>query len=407
MKFTSLEHITQFLLQQDKRREDHYTLDRMHEALARLGRPDHAYKIVHVGGTSGKGSTSLITSSILQAAGHKVGLFVSPAIVSPLERIRINGKPVTEKQFVQLVNTVWPQLEDLQLTYFEFFTLFAVYHFADKQVDYAVLEVGMGGRLDATNAVDSTVAIVTTVGLDHTAQLGNTKRAIAKEKEQIIKGDTIGLTGSTFVKRGTYIDTTKVKLLQQDLSGVRFSYQRYKNLHLPTPATYQVHNAVLAIEAAQRLGIAEADIRLGLKRVHNPGRFEIISKRPLTIVDGAHNPQKMAAFSKSLQAVLDPTAYKRVVLLLSLKQDKDITNTLKHVVPFTTHVVITSFGKKAHNLRDIQQVARAMNPNLKIWLRQDIVTAHTIFQQQLQVDSLGLITGSLYMIGALRAHGLA
>ncbi len=405
MKFRSLDHIEQYLLKADAQRHDHYTLDRVQQAVVVLGNPQLKYTVIHVGGTSGKGSTCQLMASILHASGQRVGLFTSPAIVSPLERLQINGRPITEKRFVEMTNRVWPKLESIQLTYFEFFTIMALYFFAEAKVDYAVVEVGMGGRLDATNVVTPTVAIVTTIGLDHTGQLGRTRPLIAREKEHIIKPGCIGLTGSRYVQRGTYIDTAKVNIHSQDLSGTVFSYRTYRKLKLNMLGRFQVHNAILALEAARRLKVPEVIIRKGLEQALNPGRFEIITRQPLVIMDGAHNPEKMASFISALQQIVDIQSYNQVVGLIALKYNKDATATLRPLLKELNTVVITSFdqGMKVTQLRSY---ARKINPKMRIILEPNSTKAYKVFTRHVTSNDLGLITGSLYMIGNLRAAKL-
>lgn len=405
MKFRSLNHIENYLLKADEQRHDHYTLDRVQQAVEILGNPQLKYKVVHIGGTSGKGSTCQIVSSILQASGKHVGLFTSPAIVSPLERLQMNGKPVTEKKFIELTNRVWPQLEPIQLTYFEFFTIMALYYFAEAKADYAVVEVGMGGRLDATNVVTPTVAIVTTIGLDHTKQLGRTRPLIAREKEHIIKPGCIGLTGSQYVHRGIYIDTTKTRIHNQDLSGTVFTYRSYKRLRLNMLGQFQIHNAVLAIEATRRLKISDAVIRKGLQLASNPGRFEIITRQPLVIMDGAHNPEKMTSFVGSLQKIIDIKSYDQVVGLIALKYNKDATATLRPLVRKLNKVVITTFDQ-GMSVNQLRNIVRKINPTVKVVLQANSTKAFREFTGQVQPRDLGIITGSLYMIGNLRAAKL-
>lgn len=409
MKFRTLKQLEDYLLKVDARRADHYTLERVQQAVQVLNNPQLQYAVVHIGGTSGKGSTSQFMASILQASGQRVGLFTSPAIVSPLERLQINGRPVTEKKFISLTNAVWPQLESLQLTYFEFFTIMALYYFAVSKVDTAVIEVGMGGRLDATNVVTPTVAIVTTIGLDHTKQLGRTRPLIAREKEHIIKPGCIGLTGSRYVTRGTYIDTTKAQILTQDLSGTVFTYRSsqklYRKLRLTMLGQFQVHNAVLALEAAQRLHISAKAIAQGLEQAQNPGRFEIVKRKPLIIMDGAHNPEKMTSFIKALQQVVDTPSYNQIVGLIALKYNKDAIATLRPLIQVLDTVIITSFDQ-GMSVTQLRSIIRKIKPTIQTIVQPNSTKAYSRFREEITPNDLGLITGSLYMIGNLRGAKL-
>lgn len=402
--FTSLRSITDFLNTQDQNRHDHYTLQRVELAMERLGHPEQAYQVVHVGGTSGKGSTCHMIQRILQTAGYKTGIYTSPALISPLERIQINRRPVTEKSFVTLVNKIWPQIHDLQLTYFEFFTVLALTYFADRGVDFAVVEVGLGGRLDATNVVQPAVAIVTDIGLDHKEMLGGTRKKIAKEKEAIIKPGCIGLTGSTYVQRGKYIRTDQAHVQKISAHGITFSYKQFPIITLRTSAVYQVTNAVLAIEAAQALHIPKHHILAGLAKFKLAGRFQQISKRPFIIVDGAHNPPKMQAFTNSLMQVIPNLKQRHVVALVAVKFNKDIKNTFKPLINLLDECIITTFEHGA-SPKQVQTILQSMKPKLKCTVRLDPAVAYSAFRKQLTPNSVGIITGSLYLIGDLeQAH---
>lgn len=376
-----------------------YTLQRMQAAVERLGHPERNYKVVHVGGTSGKGSTCAMIASILQAAGYNVGLYSSPALMSPYERITVNSKMITVKTYDRLKKKIFSQVGDLQISDFELFTLIAFQYFADRHVAYAVIEVGVGGKLDATNVVQPAVAIVTEVGLDHMELLGKTKQLIAKDKQEIIKPGCIGLTGSQLVKRGTYIDAGRAKITSATLLGTQFSYRHWKQLQLKAIGAFQVRNAVLAIEATSRLGVGAAAIQYGLRQVKQRGRFEIISKKPLVIMDGAHNPQKMSAFTESLQQLV-PLSNKRVVVLCALKNTKHIQQTLKPLLPLTGSFILTTFPG-SYPLSVLERAIRKHGKRIMIKKISNPEQAYRELRKQLQAEDLGLITGSLYLIGKL------
>ncbi len=376
-----------------------YNLERMQAAVKRLGHPERQYKVVHVGGTSGKGSTCAMIASILHAAGYTVGLYASPALMSPYERITVDDKMISAKVHDRIKTKLLEQLADLTLSDFELLTLIAFQYFAERHVDYAVIEVGVGGKLDATNVVQPTVAIVTEVGLDHMELLGKTKQAIAKDKQEIIKPGCIGLTGSTYIKRGTYINLDQAKIHTVSLQGIEFTYKRWKHLQLNAVATYQVRNAILAIEATSRLGIGSAAIQYGLRRVNPRGRFQVVSKKPLVIVDGAHNPQKMSAFVSALKTVVALRG-KRVVAVCALKQTKDIVNTLKPLLPLVDELIITTFPG-SHTLASIERSARRLKPALRIKKIAQAPVAYRELLKCLNKEEVGLVTGSLYLVGQL------
>ncbi|MFA6475188.1 MAG: folylpolyglutamate synthase/dihydrofolate synthase family protein [Patescibacteria group bacterium] len=366
-----------------------YQLERMQAAVERFGHPERKYKVIHVGGTSGKGSTCAMIASILQAAGYNVGLFTSPALVTETERITVNGKPIRK-----LVPPV-----DVNLTEFEQYTLAALSYFADRQVDYAVIEVGIGGKFDATNIVQPTVAIVTDIGLDHMDILGKTKQIIARDKQDIIKPGCIGLTGSTFIKRGTYIDLSKFKLKQADLTGSVFDYKHLKDVQLNWVGHYQIRNAILAIEAVQRLGIGSAAIRYGLKTVQSRGRFEVVNRKPLIILDGAHNPQKMSAFTHSLKQLV-PLKDKTVICLCSIKSTKDLINTLKPLLSLVDEIILTTFPN-SYSLTQLEKAVKKLDKTIKIKKLTDSTAAFKYFKKKLTKQDVGIVTGSLYLIGKI------
>ncbi len=400
IQFTSLAQLERQLQLHEQTWTHNYKLNRMQQAVARLGHPELNYKVVHIGGTSGKGSTCQMVYSILRSAGFKVGIFTSPHLVHSLERIVINDCSITTTAFLRYVNQVWLKVIDLRLTYFEFYTLMSLVCFARRKVDYAVIEVGLGGRLDATNIVTPTVAVVTDIGLDHTEVLGKTKRAIAKEKEAIIKPGCIGFTGSKFVHRGRYIELTAAKLQTTDLTGTVFHYKAHKKIKLNLVGAYQVRNASLAIEVATALHIAKRAIYHGLQHVHSRARFQIVSRQPLIIMDGAHNPQKMAAFVRSLRQVIHLKQYRRVTVLFALKYNKDARATLRPIVKLADTVIITSF-RQAMPLRTLRELVQELKPGVQTIVQKHSSQAYCLLQQSLAQHDLGIITGSLYMIGDL------
>ncbi len=394
-----LEDIEQYLHDHELKAGKGYSLERMQAAVERLGHPERKFKVIHVGGTSGKGSTCTFIAHILEAAGYSVGLSVSPSLATPLERIQINGKPIREQTALKLLRTLWPLILELKLSYFETFTLLTFQYFAGRTVDYGVIEVGMGGKYDATNVVQPTVAIVTEVGLDHMEILGRTKAIIAKDKQEIIKPGCIGLTGSRYIKRGIYIDLDQAKLKEVSLRGIIFSYRRWKQLQVISPATYQVRNAVLAIEATSRLGVGSAAIQFGLKQPQQRGRFEVVSQKPLVVADGAHNSQKMTAFVKALKLLI-PLQQRRVIALCTVKKTKDLPATLKPLLSSLDEIILTTSPHR-YSLQQLEQAVHKLKPRLKIRKLANPQAAYRLLRKSLQKEDVGIITGSLYLIGQL------
>lgn len=401
MKFTSLNQFEQYLLKGNAARNDHYIIERVQQAVEILGNPQLKYKVVHVGGTSGKGSTCQMIYSILRAAGNDVGLFTSPGLASSLERAQINGRLITEHQVLHLVNHYWSQLKPLQLTSFEWFVVVSFLWFAEQKVDYAVIEVGVGGVLDATNVVQPAVAVVTDVGLDHTALLGKTKATIARKKAAIIqKPGVLGFTGSRYVKVGRYIDLNRAIIHDTNLHGTTFSYKKLKQVQLNVIGAFQVRNAILAITVAQALHISDAAIREGLQHIHLRARFEIVSRDPLIIMDGAHNPQKMSAFISSFKTVIPNRQYEHCIALISLKYSKDLVATLRPLTKLADKIIITGFSE-SHNLQTIKKTIANLKPDLPLVIIAQSTAAYRYFLMQVKPHDVGVITGSLYLISDL------
>lgn len=398
-RFRSLRQLQSRLRDNEPQVGTSYQLERMEQAVERLEHPERRYRVVHVGGTSGKGSTCQMIYSILQAAGYSVGIYTSPALITQLERIAVNGKQISERVFLRMANSLWPIVQDLKLTHFEFFTLLAFNYFAQRQVEYAVIEVGVGGKFDATNVVQPTIALVTEVGLDHVELLGDTLKKIAQDKQAIIKPPGLGLTGTPLIRLGTYIDRSKARIIETTLTNTIFSYKQYKRLRLNTIGSYQIRNAVLAIEAARRLHISGAAIRSGLQRVSHPGRFEVIRRRPLIIADGAHNPQKMTAFVASLKQVV-PLKRQSVICLCSIKYTKDLYHTLKPLLPLVDELILTTFPKSA-SMSAMKRIAQQLQPQLSVKSIGHALSAYHYFRSRIQPLDVGIITGSLYLIGKL------
>lgn len=320
-------------------------LDNMLLALSKLNNPQDKLKVFHVAGTNGKGSVCAYLSSVLSQAGYKVGLFISPFITEFCERISINGEYIPKLELARLCEKV--KETNAQLCEFEFITAVGLCYFAEQKVDYAVIEVGLGGRLDATNVFKYSLPVITHIGLDHTAILGNTLEKIAKEKCGIIKGGTAVVSPfqeskvinfvRDYVKNPVIPDVTDFKLLSSNLSGNRFEFQNeiYETRLI---GEYQAENAVAALTALDLSGIEipKETVKQGIKNAYIPARNEIISENPLMILDGAHNP--LAA--KALAAEIKKFG-KRTFAVVAVMRDKDYDLLLKEVLPFCSGGVFT------------------------------------------------------------------
>lgn len=316
----------------------------------KLGNPQDSLSVIHIAGTNGKGSTAAFISSILGECGLKVGLFTSPHLVKINERIRIDGKDISDETFLSVYNKVETAISEnikdggTALSFFEILFVMSVIYFDDNDVDVAVFETGLGGRLDATNILASVVSVITSVGLDHTEYLGDTIEQIAAEKAGIIKCDTpvVYNTGSVAadkiieefaVKKGApLINVAKTDYMINDFTGngidfsASSSYYSYRDLKLvDTDALYQVDNAATAIAACNvyskclgRKVISSEVIRAGLSAFYWPGRMERLAEG--LVIDGAHNPDAMERFVEAVRAIEKDAEFD---ILFAVAGDKD------------------------------------------------------------------------------------
>ena len=284
--------------------------------MARLGDPQRRLRCVHIAGTNGKGSCAAMVDAMLRAAGHRTGLYTSPDLIGPWERIKVDGVDITLEQFASITARVQAACVGLaEPSYFEKLTAAAFLYFAEQRCDYVVLEVGLGGRLDATNIIeDPAVSVIMPIGLDHTAVLGGTLAAIAGEKVGIIRHGCPTVCAPQAEEAAAVIrsrcaavaaplrevDITKIKLLSRSPDGQRFSYGEMEDISLALLGDHQLGNACAAIEAGRLLGLSEKDIRGGLASVRWPCRLELVRREPPMVLDGAHNGHGAAALAAAL-----------------------------------------------------------------------------------------------------------
>lgn len=342
-------------------------LSRTYELLKRLGNPQKKLKFVHVAGTNGKGSVCACLEAILRHAGYRTGLYTSPYIARFNERIRVCGEDIPDDVLCSLVETVRDAsmgMED-RPTEFEFITALGFLYFLREKCEIVVLEVGLGGTLDSTNVIDAPeLAILTAIGLDHTRELGPTLSDVASAKAGIIKAgcDVVTYGGQpeadsviekTCREKGARLfspDFTKIEGLKSDLTSCMFSYGDYRGVRLPLAGNYQANNAVLAITAAEALRdrgwkIDPDDIIQGIGQVRWPGRFELLRREPVFILDGSHNPHGIAATAASLRSNFED---RKIVFLSGVMADKDLYGMLQHIVPMAKcFVTVTPHNPRA------------------------------------------------------------
>jgi dihydrofolate synthase/folylpolyglutamate synthase len=337
-------------------------LERIVGLLDAIGNPERRYGIIQVAGTNGKGSVAAMIASILKAAGLRVGLYTSPHLCSFRERIRVNGEAIPESDVAGRVKALRPLVESFDTTMFEAATALALDHFARSKVKIAVLEVGMGGRLDATTVGKPLVSVITRIAHDHQAHLGWSIEEIAREKAAIIRSGravagaqaqevteillrSAESAGVPLLLEGR--DLT-VSVSRDDLSGQRIGLAgpawNFAGVWLPLLGSFQPGNALLAVAAVKELGasgirVSEAALREGLARVRWPGRFQVAGRNPFLILDGAHNPAGAQALAASLGRYF-PDAPK--TMIVGVSSDKDKAGILKCLAPLATRLILTA-----------------------------------------------------------------
>jgi dihydrofolate synthase / folylpolyglutamate synthase len=340
------------------------SLDRVNHLLDRLGRPDRAYRAIHIAGTKGKGSTAAMIESCLRAAGYRTGFYTSPHLHTFRERMRVNNEFISREQFAQLVDEIEPHVVAVEgATWFEIVTALAFLFFARSQIDVAVLEVGLGGRFDATNVVTPLVSIITSLSLDHMSLLGNSIEQIAFEKAGIIKRrvpvvsapqvpEALDVIRRVARMRGAELTVAqRMNSLAAKESRLEadFSYQPPNSFGSSLLGAHQLINASVAVTAlriANERGLAvNADaIQHGLKTVQWPGRLEVLSRDPLLVVDGAHNGDSAQKLAQALREVFHVDQW---TLIIGVSADKDIAAILDGLLPIAGRVIVT----KASNAR--------------------------------------------------------
>ncbi len=342
-------------------------LENVSEFMSRIGDPQRDLRSVHVTGTNGKGSACAMVASILRSSGLKVGLYTSPHLVDFRERIAIDGKKIPEEEVVRVSSELRPVMEEMarestekQLTFFELTTGLAFKYFAERKVDIVVAEVGMGGRLDATNVLLPEVAVITRIGLEHTNYLGSTVSEIAREKAGIIKEkvptitcersqEALAVIGHVCIGKHSALkridEDFSVGSVTQSLSGTSFDYRgekELKNLHTVLVGRYQAENAAAAVAVCEALvekgySISEEDMRRGLKRTVWPGRLDIVSRSPLVILDGSHNPDGVG----TTVGVLKDLKVTPLTYVLGCMDDKDVRGIARALSPAASRIICT------------------------------------------------------------------
>ena len=398
-------------------------LETMTALVGRLGMPQARYRVLHIAGTNGKGSTAAIVAAILQKAGYRVGLYTSPHLIDFRERIRVNGEMISEMDVARLTALLKGLCDpDMSATFFECTTAMAFQHFADSQVDLAVLEVGLGGRFDATNVVTPLACAITTIALDHQAYLGSTLSSVAFEKAGIIKTHVPVIVGRVPDEASRVIEGVATEraaplirhgvdfdVMGQTPAHFAFIGRRihYNDLSCTLLGTHQLDNAACALAlleapGASGLVIGERAVREGLKNVRWEGRLEIVGQRPLTVLDGAHNPAAADAVASYLREFRVSHPDSRVVLVLGMMRDKDHRGFFEPLKELVDEVVLTQADLSRSATTQELQVALHESwprPFTKALLSDAMGQAKRLARP----EDLICVTGSLMLIGDVKA----
>lgn len=413
-------------------------LERISELLRLMGNPQNELRIIHVAGTNGKGSTCAMTESILRKSGYGTGMYASPGIYGFSDRILLDGEPINDQDLAELVTLTAPLVESMEdsPTEFELVTAMSLLFFRNKKCDYVILEVGMGGTWDATNAIGTPLlAVITSISIDHVDWLGSTIEEIAAQKAGIIKEgcqvisymqkpkvkevlekrvDEIGAESLIFA------DNSSAQNIQPDgLNGISFEYtgkalddfagtgQEKNIISLPFLAEYQVKNAITVLHVVKALKKSGADkinldaIKNGLAETNWRGRLEVISKDPLIITDGSHNPEGIVA---TVQTINKYFADKRITVVMGALADKDVRDMACAILEIADCIYCTAPNNpRAMSPSDLAQLLRELSKEIKgqveIVEGQDVTTTvNTVNIQSLGNEDMLLGIGSLYMV---------
>jgi len=397
-----------------------YDLGHVEEVLHQIGNPHLAARTVHIAGTKGKGSVAAMIAQVLTDSGYKTGLYTSPHLHNLRERIKVDGTLISEEAFAELMTKLKPYLEAAnrrQLTFFEVLTILAFVYFHEKQAHFQVLEVGLGGRLDATNVAQPEVCIITSISLDHMQILGDSLEKIAYEKAGIIKpGCTVVLSpqpeevtsvisnicykqGANLVRVGKEVTW---RGMNGDLSHQSIMVEGRRGIYhvtIPLLGDYQLENTATAVAALEVLvsrgfDISSQDIAQGLAKVKWPGRFQILQHSPIVLVDGAHN---VASIKRLVENVKAYFSYKRALLIFGVSCDKDIPGIVRELVSLSPQVIVThtshpraaspsviatEFVKMGVNSKITENIPQALFQALSLASEQDLIC----------------VTGSLFVV---------
>ncbi len=367
-----------------ERKAKTFGLEGIKKFLSLIGNPEKKLKIIHVAGTNGKGSVCAMISSVLNEADFNAGMFTSPHLIKVNERIRINDELISDENFRRIADFVYEKEKEnnISLTFFETLTVMAFIYFNEKKVDYAIMETGMGGRLDATNVSQPIISVITNIGLEHKDVLGNTIKEIANEKAGIIKSNTTIVTSA----KGKALSV--IENIAEKHNSKLVVAKKLNNIELRLKGEYQKENASTSYAALKEIGLKEDVILNGLKKAYWPGRFEFIGGNIL--LDCAHNPDGINALVNSIKRL----EYHNLIVVIGVMKDKDISSIEKKLEKLNPFVIATKAS--VSRSKEPEEIAKYFEnavviPNLKDAINHSIEKA--------EKNDLVLITGSIFVVG--------
>lgn len=401
-----------------------FGLAQVERILEAVGNPQREIQAIHIGGTNGKGSTAAMMASIVEKEGYRVGLYTSPHLVRFTERIKVNGKEIEKEEVAVLAGWMRQRIEasgiTLPFTFFDFTTAMALLYFKQAVVDLAILEVGLGGRLDSTNVVDPLLSIITNISKDHEEYLGRTILKIAGEKAGIIKKGRPLITSATqprvlqlFSKicqdKGSPYFRLDKQFRYVSMGDRNFNYEglhrKLWDIHLNLMGFHQIINATTALAATEVLDELGYPVSIdamveGLREVKWPGRLERVCSSPQVVLDGAHNPAGALVLKQSLEKEFK---YHHLILLMGLMKDKDIKSILHHLAPLADHIILTKPHIERAAPPALLKAALGQNGK-KAMVIEDMKEAIEKGFSMARKEDLLCITGSLYTVGEARAY---
>lgn len=401
-------------------------LDVMRELCRRLGNPQDQLKFVHIAGTNGKGSVLAYISTVLQTAGYKVGRYISPVIRDYRERFQINGKMITQVGLCKYLEAVRIEAEAMAAegfphpTPFEIETAVAFLFFLDKQCDIVVLETGLGGSLDATNVVNTTLAAVfTSISMDHMGILGDSLEQIALAKAGIIKNKCYVISAkqppevmkilrqAALLRKAKFFtaDVTRAKNVKYGVTKQHFGYDKYKNLEIVMAGQFQIENAIVALEVIMALGksgypVPEDKMRQGFLATKWHGRFDVIGRKPLFIADGAHNEDGCAKLAQSIRFYF---TNRRIIYIMGVLKDKEYDKMIRNTYELAEHIITVTppIRERALHAYDLAQVIREYHDSVTVAdsVQEAVEIAYLL--AGLDNDTVIIAFGSLSYLGEL------